>query len=107
MRAPTILWLLLRSRKTDLLLVVGEPRDYHAGETGSREGSWKRRRLYTFQLFDHTASKRRNIRPTGTAWGPARFEEQSDLPCGGWGCEAALCSSAHGAGRPLRRSGVR
>src|SRR5450755_4140205 len=54
MRAQTILWLLLRSRKTDLLLVVGEPRDYHAGETGSREGSWKRRRLYTFQLFDHT-----------------------------------------------------
>jgi hypothetical protein len=40
--------------QTDLLLVVGEPRDYHAGETGSREGSWKRRRLYTFQLFDHT-----------------------------------------------------
>jgi hypothetical protein len=54
MRAPTILWLLLRSRKTDLILVVGEPRDYHAGETGSREGSWKRRRLYTFQLLDHT-----------------------------------------------------
>src|SRR5580704_4340606 len=56
MRAQTILWLLLRSRKTDLLLVVGEPRDYHAGETGSREGSWMRRRLYTFQLFDHTGA---------------------------------------------------
>src|ERR1700722_18976577 len=54
MRAQTILWLLLRSRKTDLLLVVGEPRDYHAGETGSRAGSWKRRRLNSFQLFDHT-----------------------------------------------------
>jgi hypothetical protein len=25
------------------------------GETGSREGSWKRRRLNTFQLFDHTS----------------------------------------------------
>src|ERR1700722_5999977 len=54
MRAQTISWLPLRSRKTDLLVVVGEPRDYHAGETGSREGSWKRRRLNTFQLFDHT-----------------------------------------------------
>src|ERR1700692_1430033 len=43
MRAQTILWLLLRSRKADLLFGVGEPRDYHAGETGSREGSWKRR----------------------------------------------------------------
>jgi len=52
------LWLLLRSRKTDLLLVVGEPRDYHAGETGSREGSWMRRRLNTFQLFDHTTRMR-------------------------------------------------
>jgi hypothetical protein len=57
MRAQTILWLLLRSRKADLLLVAGEPRDYHAGETGSREGSWKRRRLNTFQLFDHTGSE--------------------------------------------------
>ena len=61
MRAQTILWLLLRSRKTDLLLVVGEPRDYHAGETGSREGSWMRRRLYTFQLFDHTITRRRRL----------------------------------------------
>jgi hypothetical protein len=45
--------------KIDLLLVVGEPRDYHAGETGSRKGSWKRRRLNTFQLFDHTGSPHR------------------------------------------------
>jgi len=36
--------------------VAGEPRDYHAGWTGSREGSWKRRRLNTFQLFGHTGS---------------------------------------------------
>jgi hypothetical protein len=43
--------------KIDLLLVVGEPRDYHAGETGSRKGSWKRRRLNTFQLFDDTGSQ--------------------------------------------------
>jgi hypothetical protein len=46
---------------------VGEPRDYHAGETGSREGSWKRRRLYTFQLFDHGGSSEIEDAPSASS----------------------------------------
>jgi hypothetical protein len=55
MRAQTLSWLLLRSRKTDLPVVADEPRDYYAGELAAEKGNWKRRRLNTFQLFDHTA----------------------------------------------------
>ena len=55
MRAQTLLWLLLRSRKTDLPVVADEPRDYYAGELAAEKGNWRRRRLNTFQSFDHTA----------------------------------------------------
>jgi hypothetical protein len=55
MRAQTILWLLLRSRKTDLLVSRANQETTMPDELAAEKGSWKRRRLNTFQLFGHTA----------------------------------------------------